>query len=324
MTAVLRIEKRNFTDTKTKSGLVRGIENGSLIAMKKHNERLEINHHYEMKSKQRTNITEKNSHKNIYFKNMSYEEIKKIKKKHHRSNSVGAFEIVFDFQDLTKDEIKNFDVLAHKSLIDEFLQEQSLTNEFEILSYAYHGDEKNPHFHLILSGWNEQEQAFNFNDKFNPKKNGKPVLNSNGEQVYLKHNRGKNKGEFLLDKENNKQVKYEMIRENGVQKLQDKWGDYLSSNNFRYSHKKEFTSLLQFPNSIWHKFDEETKQRVYFIRELEKERILNIKEKNHSVINEIETLLKNEVLEVLKISQHIQDEQIANKARNKHKVLYND
>ena len=98
----------------------------------------------------------------------------------------------------------------------------------------------------------------------------------------------------------------------------------LSSNNFRYLHKKEFTSLLQFPNSIWHKFDEETKQRVYFIRELEKERIINIKEKNHSISDEIEILLKNEVLEVLKISQHIQDEQVANKATNKHKLLLNN
>ena len=323
MTAVLRIEKRNFADTKTKGGLVRGIENGSLIAMKKHNERLEINHHYEMKSKQRTNITDKNSYKNIYFKNMSYEEIKNIKNKPHRSNSVGAFEIVFDFQDLTEGEIKSFDILAHKSLIDEFLQEHSIINKFEVISYVYHADEKNPHFHLIFSGWNEQEQAFNFNDVFNPKKNGESLVDADGNQVYLKHNRGKDKGEFLLDEQGNKQIKYQMSRENGVQYLQDKWGAYLNENNFRYSHKKEFTSLLQFPNSIWHKFDEETKERVYFIRELEKERILNLSKENYTVCDEIEMLLKNEVLEVLNISQHIQDEQVSNRLRNKQKELIN-
>ncbi|MCW8895539.1 hypothetical protein [Sulfurimonas sp.] len=324
MTAVLRIEKRNFADTKTKNGLVRGVDNNSLAATKKHNERLEINHRYEMKSKQRTNINEENSYKNVYFKRMSFEQIKKIKEKPHRSNSVGAFELVFDFQDLTEDEINSFDVLQHKALIDEFLEEQPLEKKFELLSYVYHGDEKNPHFHLVFSGWNQEEQSFNFNDEFNPKKKGEPFLTSDGNPVFLKHNRGKQKSKYLLDEHGNKQIKYEMIRENGVQKLQDKWGTYLKDNNFRYSHKKKFTSLLQFPNYIWHSFDSNAQNKVLLIRELEKERIKSITENNHPLADEIEIMLKNEVLEVLNIAQHIQDEQVAKRAKNKQKTLINN
>lgn len=324
MTAVLRIEKRNFADTKTKDCLVRGIKNGSLIAIKKHNERLEINHRYEMKSKQRTNINEENSYKNVYFKSMSFEQVKKIKNKPHRSNNIGAFEVVFDFQDLTESEIKNFDVLQHKALIDEFIEEQSIEKKFELLSYAFHGDEKNPHFHLIFSGWNEREQSFNFNDEFNPKKQGEPFLNSDGSQIFLKHNRGKQKGEYLLDEQGNKQIKYEMVRENGMQKLQNKWGAYLKDNNFRYSHKKQYTSLLQFPNSIWHSFDINIQKKVLFIRELERERLQSIAENNLSLADEIEIMLKNEVLEVLNVAQHIQDKQVDYRAKNKRKTLINN
>lgn len=324
MTAVLRIEKRNFADTKTKNGFVRGIEKNSLVAMKKHNERLEINHNYEIKSKQRTNINEENSYKNIYFKSMSFEQIKKIKNRQHRSNSVGAFEVVFDFQDLTENEINSFDVLQHKALIDKFLQEQSIGKKFELLSYVYHADEKNPHFHLIFSGWNKQEQSFNFNDEFNPKKKGEPLLTSEGNPVFLKHNRGKQKGEYLLDEHGDKQIKYEMVRENGTQKLQDAWGSYLKDNNFRYSHKKQFTSFLQFPNSIWHSFDANTQKKVLFIRELEKERIQSIAENNLLLADEIEIMLKNEVLEVLHLAQHIQDKQVAKRAKNKQKTLVNN
>jgi len=324
MTAVLRMEKRSFADTKTKNGLVRGIENGSLVAMKKHNERLEINHRYEMKSKQRTNINEENSYKNVYFKRMSFEQIKKIKDKQHRFNNIGAFELVYDFQDLTEDEIKNFDVLQHKALIDEFLEEQSLGKKFELLSYVYHGDEKNPHFHLVFSGWNQEEQSFNFNDEFNPKKKGEALLTSEGNPVFLKHNRGKKKGEYLLDENGNKQIKYEMVRENGMQRLQDKWGAYLKDNNFRYSHKKKFTSLLQFPNYIWHSFSSDTQKKVFFIRELEKKREQSKVENNLILIDEIETIMKNEVLEVLNIAQHIQDEQTFKRTKNKRKSLVNN
>ena len=75
MTAVLRFEKRNFADKITTQGIVKGISNGSLIALKKHTERQELLQSMEVKSKQATNIDTSLSHHNIYYEKMKYSDI---------------------------------------------------------------------------------------------------------------------------------------------------------------------------------------------------------------------------------------------------------
>lgn len=321
MTAVLRIQKINFADKRETDGLVRGVDSGGLIALKKHNERQDINVRYEMKSKQATHIDEEQSHRNLFFKRMTFDAIRQLKSKPHRSNSVASFELVFDFQDLNEEEIEGFDVLQHKNMIDEFLKNQVLGTKYELLSYAYHGDEKNPHFHLVFSGWDKDERAFNFNDVFNPKQKGEPLLDENGTPVFVKHNRGKLKGQFQLDEDGQKIQKFNMVRENGTQKLQDAWGDYLQENGNLYQHKKYFTSILHFPNYVWHRFDETTKQRIYLIREMENERMRALKDENFEAVRELETLLKNEVFAVMNISNDIQTDQAIKRHQKRQKTL---
>ena len=321
MTAVLRIEKRNFADKKETAGVVKGIDNGGLVALKKHNERTDINVRLEMKRKQATHINEAKSGKNFYFKKLSFNEIKKLKNKEHRNNSVGAFEIIFDFQDLAENDIENFDVFKHKSLIDKFINEHSNISNYKVLSYAYHADEKNPHFHIIYSGWNENSSSFNFNEVFNPKVQGDAMLDKNGSQIYLKHNRGKLRGQAKLDEYGQKIKKYQMLRENGTQKLQDSWATHLRENGNKYTHKKAFTSVLHFTKSVWNRFGENTKQKIYLIREMETERMRAIREENFELVFELETLLKNAVFEVMSIAQDIQTDQAVHRAKKGKKLL---
>ena len=321
MTAVLRLQKINFADKRETDGFVRGIESGGLIALKKHNERLEVNVRCEIKSKQATHIDAKRSHRNHFFKQMSFDAVREIKSKPYRSNSVGSYELVFDFQDLTEDEVENFDVMEHKLMIDAFIKEQEFGSKFELLSYAYHGDEKNPHFHLLFSGWNADERKFNFNDVFNPKRQGEPLLDASGNPVFLRHNRGKLKGEFQLDKSGNKIPKFNMVRENGTQKLQDAWGSFLSEQGNVYQHKKKFSSLLHFPKNIWFRLDETTKKRVYLIRKMETERLRALKEQDMNYLKELDSLLKKEVFAVMGIAYDVQTEQAIQRGKKRHKSL---
>jgi hypothetical protein len=315
MTAVLRIQKINFGDKQEASKLVRGIHSGSLVAIKRHNERTDINVRLEMKSKQATHIDEARSNKNLYFKGMSFYDIDSLKRKEHRLNSVGAFEMVFDFQDLTEYEIENFDAIKHKSLIDKFINEHEKINNYKILSYSLHLDEKNPHFHIVFSGWNDNSNAFDFNEVFNPKVQGEKMLDKNGNQIYLKHNRGKLRGEYQLDENGEKIKKYQMVRENGTQKLQDAWAVHLKEHGDKYTHRKAFTSVLHFAKGVWNRFNETTKQKIYLIREMESERIKAIKEENFELVLELETMLKNEVLGVMSIAQDIQTDQAIHRAK---------
>lgn len=295
---------------------MRGIDGGGLVAIKKHNERQEVNHRLEMKSKQATHIDNSRAHGNRYFKRLGYEAINALKAKEHRSNSVGAFELVVDFQDLSTAEMEHFDVLEHKALIGAFIQQQAIGNSFELLSFVYHADEKNPHYHLIFSGWNEQEQAFNFNEVFNPKVEGEPLRDDTGELIYLKHNRGKLKGQYMLDEQGQKILKRQTERFNGVQRLQDDWAEFLKADGERYRHKKKFSSALQFPKHVWRKFDETTKERVYLVRRMETERMRLLKEENYKAFDELETLLKNEVFEVMNAAYGIQTTQAVRRSEN--------
>jgi hypothetical protein len=283
MTAVLRFEKRSFADKITKNGTIKGVDSGGLYALKKHNEREEINPNYEVKSKRTDHIDPTKSSANIYYKRMTSEEIKRIQKAEHRANAVGAFEFVFDFQDLSNLERENFDAEAHKKLIEEFFEASGITQKFDLLSFVFHLDEKNPHFHAIFSG---QDKTQN--------------------------------GKFLVNDHFNK-LRADGSRENGTQLLQNSWSEHLEANANRYKNKKDFISALGFSNGIYRRFDKETKERIDLIREAEKLFIRAKQEDNKVKADGLGGFIASEVAKVLKIAQEIQEEQAQERKEQKNK-----
>lgn len=309
MTAVLRFEKRNFADKITTDGIQRGIDKGGLIALKNHNERELINSRMEVKSKQSENINTSLSMRNIYFKKMRIDEIKEIKSTPHRENGVGAFEMVFDFQDLTEEEREVFDVLKHKQLIEGYLESLGVSQRFKILSFVYHADEKNPHFHIVFSGIDTQSGTFGVNEFFNPISTTSEIeTDQDGNVIYLIENRGKRKGLPKLDADGNKIPKLKKTARNGTQWLQDTWSEYLAITKSGYFNMKEFTSVLNFSDGVWRRFDKKTIARIYLFREAEKMRIQAIKNEESETVEEIESFMREEVAQLLQIAQDIQVE----------------
>lgn len=325
MTAVLRFEKRNFADKITTDGIQRGIDKGGLIALKNHNERELINSRMEVKSKQSENINTSLSMRNIYFKKMRIDEIKEIKSTPHRENGVGAFEMVFDFQDLTEEDREVFDVLKHKQLIESYLESIGVSQRFKILSFVYHTDEfaGNPHFHIVFSGIDKKSGTFGVNEFFNPKsKTSEIETDKDGNVIYLIENRGKQKGLPKLDANGNKIPKLKKIARNGTQWLQDTWSEHLAITKSGYFHMKEFTSVLNFSKGVWRRFDKKTKERVLLIREAEKMRIQAIKNEDGETVEEIESFMREEVAQLLQIAQDIQIEiGIERKQKGRTKIL---
>lgn len=72
--------------------------------------------------------------------------------------------MIFDHQDLTEEEREAFDVIKHKQLIESYLESANIPQHFKILSFVYHADEKNPHYHVIFSGLDKQTGAFGVNE----------------------------------------------------------------------------------------------------------------------------------------------------------------
>lgn len=274
MTAVMRIETINFTTLKRGTREVRGITDGALYGLMKHNSRKKFNKSFEVKSKQATNIDSNRSHFNHYFKKMNTSHIKKIETITHRKNQVGAFQMVFDFQDLVEeDSIKfhNIDYAKQKAkLILAYLKEQNILEHFELIEMINHNDEKNPHFHLTFSAYDTQNQGWGYNEFFSPIVSYKPIM-KNGEAIYQKYNRGKQRGEYKLDNRGNKTPKTQAVRKPILQNLQDSWNDFLIKHNQPYRNKKEFSSLLQYGKGTWRSFSQETKEKVYAIRKKEVE-----------------------------------------------------
>lgn len=285
MTAVLRFEKRNFANTIEKNGgALLGIDAGSLYALKNHNERFELSNRFEIKSKRRTHIDAEKSSANIVYKTIASEAIKKIKKQEHRANTVGAFELVFDFQDLTKSERENFDPAQYKAIITEYLEKSGISERFEMLGLVFHQDEEHEHFHAVFSGFDSIAQKFAVNDFFNPK-------DASGRRI------------------------------NGLQRLQDGWGEFLQAHKIR--HKKEHISALGFATSVYRKFDEETKQRLKLIRRAEKDRLKALDEQNTIKTDKLGDFIAREAMKVLKIAQSIQDEQDKERNKDQKKELKN-
>ena len=304
MTAVLSLKFYSFANNKNGE---RGILNGCLSALSRHNLRMDINKRYEIKRKQQTVINSELSNQNVVMKGWDYAKIDTIKKQQKetntRKNGVGAFSLVFDFKNQDKAE---FDTKAHNELINEYLSDIGLSDKFELLEFVWHFDEKSIHCHLLFSGYDKQEQKFLVNDFFSPKGEPEPIRDKEGNIVYKKIANGKDRGEHLLE-DGQKVPKMEAKRRNGTQWLQDEFSAYLTANNFVYSNKKEFGSMLQFPNGIWRAFNEETKEAVYYFRELEN---LYYETKKQNPRNKIlETIHKemiNGVSVILKEAQNIQ------------------
>lgn len=285
MTAVLRFGKLSFANTIEKDGgTLLGIDGGSLYALKNHNERKAISQRFEVRSKRRTHIDAKKSSENIVYKTMTSDAIEKIKKQEHRANTVGAFELVFDFQDLTREERENFNPSQYKAIITEYLEKSGISPRFELIGLTLHRDEQNPHFHAVFSGFDSIAQKFAVNDFFNPKNEKKQRIN-------------------------------------GLQRLQDDWGEFLQAHKMR--HKKEHISALGFATSIYRRFDEETKQRLKLIRRAEKDRLNALDEQNDIKAGKLSDFIAKEALKVLKIAQSIQDEQDKERNKDKNKELKN-
>lgn len=266
MTAVLSLKFYSFANNKNRE---RGILNGCLSALSRHNLRMEINNKYEIKKKQQTVINEEESQNNIIEKSLDYSKIDIIKQQQKdtktRKNGVGAFSLIFDFKNQNKED---FDADAHNTLINEYLAEIGLSDKFELLEFVWHFDEKSIHCHLLFSGYDKQKEKFSVNDFFSPKGEPKPIKDAQGNIIYKKIANGKDRGKHII--ENGYKVpKLQAKRRNGTQWLQDEFSSYLKENDFVYSNKKEFSSILQFPNGIWRNFDEQTKEAVYYFRDLE-------------------------------------------------------
>lgn len=285
MTAVLRFEKRNFANTIEKNGgALLGIDAGSLYALKNHNERIELSNRFEVRSKRRTNIDAEKSSDNIVYKTMTSESIEKIKKQEHRANTVGAFELVFDFQDLTKGERENFDPDHYKAIIGEFLGYYGISERFEIIGLVFHQDEQNFHYHAVFSGFDLIAQKFAVNDFFNPKG------------------------------ADNRRI-------NGLQKLQDSWGEFLQAHKLR--HKKKHKSALRFSNYVYRQFDKETKDRIKLLRRAEKDRSNALDEGNSIRADKIGEFITEEVVKVLGIARRIQVEQSKQQNKDQKKEITN-
>ena len=316
MTAVMRIETINFSTMKRGSKEVRGIEDAGMLGLLKHNQRKLYNKSYEVKSKQASNIDKKRSHLNHYFKVMSEHDIQALKSLPHRVNQVGAFQMVFDFQDLTDEDLVKFHdkthATKHAKMILAYLKEQGILDHFELLELICHNDEKNPHYHLTFSAYDSLSKDWGYNEFFSPIVGSEPVM-KNGEVVYQVENRGKNKGKSKLDSQGNRIPKTQVVRQSILQTLQDNWNDFLIRHHQPYRNKKEFSSLLQYTKGVWRAFSPELKEKVYAIRkketELNKALMLNkstyAKLKNELVLMFNDIQEKTDAIKKKLFSQHI-------------------
>lgn len=267
-------------NTKTISGkIVKGIDKGGLLALKGHNNRQEYHEEYEIKNRRTAHIDKSKEHLNHYFKKMNAKKIEKLKSIPHRSNQRGAFQIIYSFQDLDEETANKFydkEYAKDKAkLIIEFLKSQGITQRFDLLDLICHNDEglygetQHPHFHLTFSAFDKIMQDWGYKDFYCPTVDKKPLV-KNGEIQYKKIKNGKDRGKFVVDKNGNKVPKMKDIEAPIFKQLQDSWNHFLISKQEPFRNKKEFTSLIQFPDSIWRRLSPEKKQQVYDIRKLQK------------------------------------------------------
>ena len=312
MTCVLNLKYYQFSDKKNGE---RGIDNGSMEAIEKHSRRADINiQRCEIKMKQRTNINKDLSHKNISYKKLDYAKIKEMKERIHAKNAVGAFNLIFDFQDIDGND-STFDTSVHKTMIDKFLKSYGITDRFALLSMHCHRDEKNLHYHIMFSGWDMIEQKYAVNQFFSPKGEKTLVYEKDGVTPVYKRNP---KGGFRLDEDGEKiQLTKDGTRANGTQLLQDGLEKFYQDNNLIYSGRKTFQSLLSINKNIWREMSEDDKEAVYAFRKMEK--LYNKTKKMHNnekSLRKIHAAMIETLNTILEVTQTIK-EKIANKNNNK-------
>lgn len=307
MVAVLNMKFYKFADTKND----KGINSGSMVSIEKHSAREDIQiKRCEIKSKQRTNIDRSLSKNNIVIKRLDYSKIGEMKKRKHKSSSVGAFGLVFDFQD---SEIESFDVSIHTTMINDFLAESGIVEHFEILSIHCHLDEKNPHYHVMFDGFDRIKEKYAVNDFFSPLGEHKQVLNDDGSKRYKKTPKGK----YKLDLEGNKIPYTEQVRENGAQNLQNSWDEYLKRHEFVYTAKKQHTSLLSINRRVWRDMSEEDKDTVFYFRKLETlYNTTKSKNKDDVALPKIRDEMLSALSPILDLTQSIQEKQKKQKNKN--------
>jgi len=275
----MTIQPITFHTKKISGKTVKGIAKGGLYGLKAHNNREEYLKEYEIKSRRTAHIDKSKEHLNHYFKKMSSKKIEQLKTIPHRSNQRGAFQIIVSYQDLDQDIANKFydkEYAKDKAkLIVEYLKSQGITDRFELLDLICHNDEglygetQHPHFHLTFSAFDKIKQTWGYKDFFCPTV-GQMPMTKNDEVQYKKVKFGKDRGKYVLDERGNKVPKMKDIEAPIFQELQDNWNDFLISKNEPFRNKKEFTSLIQFPDSIWRRLSEEQKQQVYAIRRLQR------------------------------------------------------
>lgn len=278
-TAIMHIENFNFSTMKKNGEIRRGISEGGLFALSKHNERTELDFTQEnkfIKSKKSNNehIDKTKSQDNIYYKKLSGKAVAALEEKKVRKNGVGAFSLVFDFQDLKDESISDFGKnhsQKFKNLIDEFLEKFGITERFEILENVLHLDEKNPHFHFVFSAWDNKKNEWGYNEFFNSISEPEIVKDKNGEVLYQIENRGAKKGKFKLDEFGNKIPKTKKIYKSKIQDFQNEWKSFIEEKTKnKISNKKEFSSMLAFTNSVYREFTKEQKAKLTELRQMEK------------------------------------------------------
>jgi len=260
MTAVLSLKFYGFANKKNGE---RGILNGCLSALSRHNLRMEINNKYEIKRKQQTVINQEQSKNNKIVKGLDYSKIDTIKQQQKstktRKNGVGAFSFVFDFKEQDKEE---FNIEAHNELIKEYLSDIGLSDKFELLEFVWHMDEKSIHCHLLFSGYDQDKEKFSVNDFFSPKGESEPMRDKQGNTIYKKVANGKDRGKYILEN-GHKVPKLQAKRRNGAQWLQDEFSSYLKKTTLYIAIKKSLALCSNF--QIGYGGDLMKKQRKLFI-----------------------------------------------------------
>lgn len=251
----------------------RKLEGGEIWSIHKHNIREELNvSTSELKLLRKTSIDATQSHHNRYFKTMRWDELKALKAKPHKKNTAGAFEIVFSMQNENAQLNENFDVREHKGIIEGFLKEFGITERFDVLEFAYHGDEginsTHHHYHITFSGWDRLEEKFNINGFFSPVIAEEFQYDKQGHQLFKKIDKGRERGIYMRQNNGRRIPKTKPVRAEGMQLFQDAWESYLLKNT-PYWNKKPFTSMVQIPKSVYKAMNLEERERLSEFRELE-------------------------------------------------------
>ena len=218
---------------------------------------------------------------------------------------------------------ENFDVIQNKEIIEGFLKEFGITERFDVLEFAYHGDEgigkKHHHFHITISGWDNIEDKFNVNGFFSPVIAEAFQYDKQGNLLFKKIDKGKERGKYMLQSDGRRTPKTQPVRAEGMQIFQNAWEEYLLRNT-PYWNKKPFTSMIQIPKSIYKAMNLEERKRLFKFRELENIKYEHLfSEEYHD--QELLKLINEKMIALLLSLNKVIERTTINKAIDRHKQL---